>query len=62
MTDRGIALGLLMTAGIGVTALLFGRTREQRLVQTWQKNSDGSCTFFYDDGSEETAVCTDPPV
>lgn len=62
MNDRGIALSLLMTAGVGVVALLAARTRQSRMVETWQKNPDDSCTFFYDDGSSETAVCTDPPL
>lgn len=53
-----------MSGGVAVMALAVMNRQNQssRHVQTWQKNPDGSCTFFYDDGSEETAVCTDPPI
>lgn len=62
MNDRGIALGLVMSAGVGIMALMVMNRKNTRYVETWQRNEDGSCTFFYDDGSTETAVCTDPPL
>lgn len=61
MNDRSIALGLVMTAGVAVMALMVINKPVGRLVLTWRKNADGSCTYTYDDGSQETAVCTEAP-
>lgn len=62
MKDATIGLGLVMTAGVMVVALMAQNKATGRLVLTWRKNEDGSCTYTYDDGSQETAVCSEAPL
>jgi hypothetical protein len=61
MTDKGLQLAMVLTAGVGIAALMTMRVKDSRFVTNWRKNADGSCTYIYDDGSEETATCTEPP-
>jgi hypothetical protein len=61
MKDATIGLGLIMTAGVAVMALMVIHKPIGRLVLTWRKNPDGTCTYTYDDGSQETGVCTEAP-
>ncbi len=51
-----------MTAGVAVVALMAQNKPTGRLVLTWRKNPDGTCTYTYDDGSQETAVCSEAPL
>ena len=62
MKDATIGLGLIMTAGVAVVALMAQNKSTGRLVLTWRKNPDGTCTYTYDDGSQETAVCSEAPL
>lgn len=61
MKEEQLGLAMVVTAGIALVAFAKTRPKENRLVLTWKKNSDGTCTFTYDDGSQFTGVCTEPP-
>jgi hypothetical protein len=51
------ALGIsILVAGVAVLATYAAQHPLARIIQI-RRNSDGSCTYFYDDGSEETGVC-----
>lgn len=59
--NSGIALGLIMTAGVAVVALMKLTPKENRLVVSFHQNPDGTCTYTYTDGSIETGDCISPP-
>lgn len=61
MRDASIGLGLILTAGVAVVALLKMTPKENRLVVSFKQNPDGSCTYTYTDGSVETGNCIAPP-
>ncbi len=54
---------ILVVGGIAMILAYqaYGSKPIGRLVLTWRRNTDGTCTFTYDDGSQETEVCTTPP-
>jgi len=62
VNDRGLGLAILFFGGLSAVAFYKSQSHKPtRMAVSWRKNPDSTCTFIYDDGSEETGVCTDPP-
>jgi hypothetical protein len=59
--SKAVAIGTLLLLGVGGAVLIAHKPKPPRTVEKWRKNPDGTCTYTYDDGTEEVAVCSDAP-
>ncbi len=61
MTNNTLGLLMVVTAGVALISLAKTRVQDSRLVLSRRINPDGTCTYTYDDGTQEVGGCLIPP-